>query len=78
MLWNCEGGEWTIKAEELKGIRRIEMEYHISQREQRIKALLKVLDKAGFEYSIDNKRKHSGNIIATGLIHATRTIPYME
>ena len=72
---DCEGGEWTIKAEELKGIRRIEMEYHISQREQRIKALLKVLDKAGFEYSIDNKRKHSGNIIATGLIHATSKFP---
>lgn len=78
---DCEGGEWTIKAEELKGIRRIEREYHIfktSKEKQTPKPIMKVLDKAGFEYLIDNKRKHSGNIIATGLIHATRTIPYME
>lgn len=68
---DCEGGEWTIKAEELKGIRRIEMEYHIFQRAQKIEPILKVLNKAGFKYSIDKKRKHRGNIIATGLIHAT-------
>lgn len=97
---DCEGGEWIIKAEELKDIRRIEMEYHIfknvkrtSKEKQTPKPIMKMLDKAGFEYSIDNKRKCSsnfcftslyGNIIAVGLIHATckingkSTRPYME
>jgi FkbM family methyltransferase len=48
---DCEGGEWEIKAEELEGIRRIEMEVHkvgfsLSLMEERLK-------QAGFDYKIE-------------------------
>jgi FkbM family methyltransferase len=67
---DCEGGEHSIKSDELKGVRRIEMEYHLFNVHQSVDPLLNVLKNAGFKYKIDKKMKHSGNIVATGLIHA--------
>jgi len=46
---DCEGGEWTIKPEELKGIRRIEMELHDIDKHNS-SAFLDMLSKAGFIY----------------------------
>lgn len=46
---DCEGGEWSILPEELKGIRRIKMEVH-GTNEHDIKSYLKILDNAGFKY----------------------------
>ena len=64
---DCEGCEWNIKPEELKGIRRIEMEVHkvgfpFSMMEER-------LSKAGFSYEVENQPE--GNI-GLWLIHARR------
>ena len=64
---DCEGGEWSIKPEELKGIRRIEMEVHkvgfpFSMMEER-------LNKAGFSYEVEDHPE--GNIGLWG-IHAKR------
>ena len=69
---DCEGEEWSIKADELDNIRVVEMEYHISKKEQKIETLLRVFDEAGFEYSKEKKVSLSGNIVGTGLIHAIR------
>jgi len=64
---DCEGCEWNIKPEELKGIRRIEMEVHkvgfpFSMMEER-------LSKADFSYEVENQPE--GNI-GLWLIHARR------
>jgi FkbM family methyltransferase len=64
---DCEGGEWDIKPEELKGVRRIEMEVHkvgfpFSMMEER-------LNGAGFSYEVENQPE--GNI-GLWLIHARR------
>jgi FkbM family methyltransferase len=62
---DCEGCEWNIKPEELKGIRRIEMEVHkvgfpFSMMEER-------LSKAGFSYEVENQPE---GVIGLWLIHA--------
>ncbi len=60
---DCEGGELSIKSEELKGIRCIEMEVHCSK--ERFKKFKKMLDEANFEY------KYTGNpSINAYIIHA--------
>jgi FkbM family methyltransferase len=64
---DCEGGEWEIKPEELKGIRRIEMEVHkvgfpLSLMEERLK-------QAGFDFKI--KIQPDSNI-GLWTIHAWR------
>ena len=64
---DCEGGEWDIKPEELKGVRRIEMEVHkvgfpFSMMEER-------LSKAGFSYEVENQPE---GVIGLWLIHARR------
>jgi len=64
---DCEGCEWDIKAEELRGIRRIEMEVHkigfpLSMMEERLK-------RAGFSYTI--QKQPEGNI-GLWIIHARR------
>lgn len=66
---DCEGCEWDIKPEELKGIRRIEMEVHkvgfpLSLMEERLK-------KAGFKYEV--KKQPEGDI-GLWTIHATREV----
>lgn len=62
---DCDGCEWNIKPEELKGIRRIEMEVHkvgfpFSMMEER-------LSKAGFSYEVENQPE---GVIGLWLIHA--------
>jgi len=66
---DCEGAEWDIREDELKGIRRIEMEVHnvgfpLSLMENRLKG-------AGFKYSVV---KQSGGGIGLWLIHASRLV----
>lgn len=62
---DCEGGEMSIKSDELDGIRRIEMEVHCSQKD--FGGFLKMLDVAGFEYkSISEPSTH------IHLVHARR------
>ena len=46
---DCEGGEWCIKPEELKNIRRFEGEIHSFNGRNAID-FLKILDEAGFKY----------------------------
>lgn len=65
---DCEGGEWEITAEELKGIRRIEMEVHnigfpLSQIEEKLK-------QADFDYKIRNQPDAN---LGLWTIHARRT-----
>lgn len=64
---DCEGGEWEIEAEELKGIRRIEMEVHkirypLTLMEERLK-------QAGFDYKT---QKQPDANIGLWTIHAWR------
>jgi len=47
---DCEGGEWSIKPEELKGIRRIEMEVHCYKGMPNFKDFETILQQAGFKY----------------------------
>lgn len=48
---DCEGGEWYIKPDELKGIRQIEAETHSFEDMPRPEKFLKILDIAGFNYT---------------------------
>ncbi len=64
---DCEGYEWTMESEELRGIRAIEMEVHkigfpLSIMEERLK-------KAGFSYRIENQPEGS---IGLWIIHARK------
>lgn len=52
---DCEGGEWCIKAEELGGIRRIEMEVHNFGGHD-MNNFMKILEDAGFEYDYNSPR----------------------
>jgi len=63
---DSEGGEWSIKPEELKGIRRIEMEIHCYKGMPHLKEFETILQQAGFDYQ--------KNILNEELmiIHATR------
>ena len=61
---DCEGGEWCIHPNELKGIRRIEMELHLFNGENK-NDFLDVLDQAGYTYKIDLRSNDK-----TLLIHA--------
>ena len=53
---DCEGGEWFISRDDLDGIRRIEMELHLFNKEK-INDFLKILIDAGFVFEIDEHRK---------------------
>ena len=66
---DCEGCEWNIKSEELKGIRRIEMEVH--KVGFPLSKMKKILDNAGFRYEIQNRSE--GNI-GLWLVHAKRKL----
>ena len=48
---DCEGGEWCITSDELKNIRRIEMEVHNLSGNHNFNDYFKKLDQAGFEYT---------------------------
>jgi hypothetical protein len=47
---DCEGGEWCIKADEIRDIRRIEAEVHNFDGTHKLEDFLKILDEANFEY----------------------------
>jgi len=50
---DCEGGEWIITPEELKGIRRIEAEVHNMNNTRNVLDFLKILDAADFVYTYE-------------------------
>ncbi|HEY9206274.1 MAG TPA: FkbM family methyltransferase [Candidatus Methanoperedens sp.] len=64
---DCEGGEWSIKPQELHGIRRIEAEIHSYKGLPEHRSFLDILDKAGFNY---NKEILSKEIM---IVHANRS-----
>jgi len=47
---DCEGGEWYINSEDLRGIRRIEAEIHNLDHKRDFTVFLKLLDANNFEY----------------------------
>ncbi len=55
---DCEGGEWSITANDLKGIRRIEAEVHEDEY-HKLKDFLNVLDTAGFVYTCNSNIVHA-------------------
>lgn len=63
---DCEGCEWNIKPDELKGVRRFEGEIH-AVNDKNPKDFLKILDEARFTY----KYEMDGNNVNMH-IHATR------
>ncbi|ABE52494.1 FkbM family methyltransferase [Methanococcoides burtonii] len=62
---DCEGGEWSIRSSELSGVRRIEMELHLFNRENK-NDFLKILEDAQFYYDITPISKRAS------IIHATK------
>jgi len=50
---DCEGGEWYVKPEHLKGIRRIEAEVHNFDGKHDFKEFLAILDRARFDYKYE-------------------------
>ena len=48
---DCEGGEWSISPDDLKGIRRIEIEVHDFDGKHPHSNFFHVLDQAGFSYT---------------------------
>jgi len=54
---DCEGGEWIIKPEELKGIRRVEMEVHNLNDDKNFDNFLKLMTDAGFRYTYNIPKK---------------------
>jgi FkbM family methyltransferase len=73
---DCEGGEWFIKPDELKGIRRIEMEVH-GVGKQSFSEMGNMLKKAGFNYDYCGHRTYGGEYSTYGgefdmvwLVHA--------
>ena len=50
---DCEGGEWTILPDELKGIRRIESEIHNFDKKHNFKKFTTMLGHTGFSYKIE-------------------------
>ena len=73
---DCEGCEWNIKPEELSGVRRIEMEYHVMKNSGKtLSDFLDTLQAAGFEYRVHTFGVAPvSNMTETGLIHAWRTL----
>ena len=64
---DCEGGEWSINPEELRNIRRVEMEVH-SYRGEKLFDYVEMLEKAGFAVKTDKVQDHKELL----LIHAYR------
>ncbi len=59
---DCEGGEWYIKSEELRDIRRIEMEIHGKNVSQFIK-FETILKEAGFAYTKELEKDRKSMMI---------------
>lgn len=69
---DCEGGEWIIQPNELKGIRRIEIEVHNLDGSRDFNDFLKILDEAGFRYTYKISKE------TDMLVHATRKGKYED
>jgi len=73
---DCEGCEWAIRPEELKGIRRIEMEVHkikgLAPGTNVLEQMGKKLETAGFSYIKGKGRGNSSLSMNSGIIHAWR------
>lgn len=67
---DCEGGEWFITVEDLKGIRRIEIEVHNFDGKHDFDAFLKTLSDAGYVYKYKKLNKQQA------LIHARIAIGF--
>ena len=65
---NCEGAEWGIKPEELKGIRRIEMMVHIKR--NNINNMVSMLYQLGYKMECHNNSKFSGVFDSTWMVSA--------
>ena len=65
---DCEGGEWSIKPEDLKGVRRIEMELHIPPIIGHINQSL--LDYIGIHYDFVIDREKREGVGVLGILHA--------
>jgi len=63
---DCEGGEWSIQSEELKDIRRLEIEVHNTDGKHNFDDFLKMLDKAEFNYTYQIRTTDM-------LVHAKKT-----
>jgi len=66
---DCEGGEWFIKPDELKGIRRVEMEIHKVGR-QSFSEMGDILKKAGFNYDYCERSRYGSEFDIVWLVHA--------
>lgn len=64
---DCEGGEWSVKPHELRGIRRIEGELHNFDGRHDFGDFGKMLENAGFAYRFTNRTKQFVKV------HARRT-----
>jgi len=64
---DCEGGEWCIKTDEIKNIRRIEMEVHNFTGNKNFNDMLRVLYEAGFKCHTEMKTP------ALMMVHAYNT-----
>lgn len=62
---DCEGGEWAIKPDELKNIRRIEMEVHTDE-DKKFEDYINMLTSVGFRCTYKTLGKH------TTLVHGRR------
>jgi FkbM family methyltransferase len=54
---DCEGGEWAITAEDLRCVRRIEMEIHNFDGKHNLQNFLNLLDEARFDYEYEEPRE---------------------
>jgi len=54
---DCEGGEWVITAEDLRGIRRVEFEVHNFDGKHNLQDFLNILDEARFNYEYIEPRE---------------------
>lgn len=65
---DCEGGEWSIKPEELKGVRHIEMELHIPPISGPINQSLLNYIGEHYNFIIDRERREGIGVL--GILHA--------
>lgn len=69
---DCEGGEWLIRAGELDGIRRIEMELHLPPICD--PPVMSLLDEIGRDFDFEITRTPCHDALGVmGVLHATRT-----
>ena len=66
---DCEGEEWFIKPEELRGIRRIEMEVHAVGKKS-LSVMENILKQAGFNYTYSKRGRYVGGFSVLWVVHA--------